>query len=399
MKTILLFGACMFIAGLVATTSAQTTKTTDKEGNTTTTEPSDKYGDGGTHIVKRDKNDDLVEEIYKDKKGTVREKTIIGEKEEFFTPTSTFYFNANGAAVVQVVHRPTGDTYYLVSGKKIGTDEGKRAIKKAAENPPETTEKAPEKPEQPKPEINREALIPSAEVAPTAFNWSGFYVGIEGVYTRSSADFSLMPSGDWRDFPDLSDELRFRGRHEFDQDGGGIGGYGGYNWMLCSHIVFGLEVEGRSVWGLAGHFHTGDFDFNGNGMFDVHSSFDTEDIPYLITFGPRMGYNLDRFLPYVKGGLAFGQVDAHQGIRTSIFGGSTFGKESEAVQVGWCVGGGLEYKLTDHWRLRVEYQYTDLGTFDFMGSGRPDSFRGFTSWNSVHVTEHSGLFGLGYSFH
>lgn len=232
---------------------------------------------------------------------------------------------------------------------------------------------------------------------PPKFNWSGFYAGIEGVYTRSSADFSLMPTGLWNDFPDLRDELSFRGRHEFDQDGGGIGGYGGYNFMLCERFLFGLEVEGRRVWGLSDHFRTGDFDFNGNGMFDVHSSFDTEDIPYLVTFGPRAGYACGNFLPYVKGGLAFGQVDAHQGILTSTFGGNTNGKESK-TQLGWCVGGGLEYALTDHWRLRVEYQYTDLGTLDFSGWGHPDSFHGFTSWNSVHVTEHSGLFGLGYSF-
>ncbi len=225
--------------------------------------------------------------------------------------------------------------------------------------------------------------------------WEGPYAGIEGNYTRSSADFSLMPTGRWNDFRDLSFELSERGWHEFDRDGGGIGGYAGYNFMLCEHFLFGLEVEGRRVWGLNDRFETGDFDFNEDGMFDIHSRIKT---PYLVTFGPRVGYSLGNFLPYARGGLAFGEVDAHQGILTSNFGGNTSAKES-SNQVGWCVGGGLEYALTDHWRLRVEYQYTDLGTVDFSGWGHPDSFRGFTSWNSVQVTQHSGTFGLAYSFH
>ncbi|MFZ3377181.1 MAG: outer membrane beta-barrel protein [Chthoniobacterales bacterium] len=78
-------------------------------------------------------------------------------------------------------------------------------------------------------------------------------------------------------------------------------------------------------------------------------------------------------------------------------GGNTNGKESRQ-QVGWAVGGGLEYAITDNWHVRGAYQYTDLGTTDFIGWGHPDTFHGFTSRNSVNVTEHSGTFGLTYIF-
>jgi outer membrane immunogenic protein len=432
MRTILALSVFIVITSLAATVSAQTSETNPHNGQVRTTEPSDKYGPGGTHESLSEKDGRLLGEVYTDKCGRKREITyskwsilplyFFGDKEK---TAVTYYYDENGKPAAKVVHNPGGDEYFTPQpgqnfggkkDKKLDPKEGKALVEKLEKTPsapcPEGAagtagEKKPK--EQPQPKIKPEtpggAFSPSLtpptleqESAPGGpFNWTGFYAGIEGNYTRSSADFSLMPTGDYNRFPDLIDELRFRGRHEFDGDGGGIGGYGGYNWMLCEHFLFGLEIEGRRVWGLRDHFRTGDFDFGRLGMFDIHSSFDTEDIPYVVTFGPRLGYALGKFLPYLRGGLAFGQVDAHQGIRTSALGGNTFGKES-TTQLGWCVGGGLEYALTDHWRLRVEYQYTDLGTLDFMGRGNPDSFRHFTSWNSADVTEHSGNFGLGYSF-
>jgi outer membrane immunogenic protein len=402
MKTARIVFACALIMVFVTAVSAQKTETT-KEGDIKTTEPSDKYGAGGTHVTISDKKYKLRHEYYYDKNGIKREEVYPGEPADNFPPENT-YFDEKGKFVVMVKHTEKGDVYYDGRGVRMDPTHGKEIVAKMEQA---AASNAPEKPGgqvKARPQAPPSIVPPSGTspflgppFSPATSTWSGFYIGVEGNYTRSSADFSLMPTGDFNRFPDLSDELSFRGRHEFDGDGGGIGGYGGYNWMLCEHFLFGLEIEGRRVWGLKDHFKTGDFDFGRLGMFDIHSSFDTEEIPYVVTFGPRLGYILDRFLPYLRGGLAFGQVDAHQGILTSALGGNTNGKES-ASQVGWCVGGGLEYALTDHWRLRVEYQYTDLGTPDFSGWGHPDQFRNFTSWNSVHVTEHSGNFGVGYAF-
>jgi outer membrane immunogenic protein len=400
MKAARIVFACALIMIFVTAVSAQKIETT-KEGDIRHTEASDKYGAGGTHVTISDKKYKLFHEYYYDKNGIKREEVYPGEPADNFPPEN-MYFDEKGKFVVMVKHTEKGDVYYDHHQVRMDPKAGKALVAKMEQT---AASNAPEKPGAAQPKIRPAApsgelsppLVPSTEFAPLKVNWSGFYAGIEGNYTRNSADFSLMPTGAYNRFPDLIDELRFRGRHEFDGDGGGIGGYGGYNFMLCEHFLFGLEVEGRRVWGLKDHFRTGDFDFGRLGMFDIHSSFDTEDIPYLVTFGPRLGYVLGKFLPYMRGGLAFGQVDAHQGVLTSALGGNTFGKES-GTQLGWCVGGGLEYALTDHWRLRVEYQYTDLGTLDFMGRGNPDSFRHFTSWNSADVTEHSGNFGLGYSF-
>lgn len=40
------------------------------------------------------------------------------------------------------------------------------------------------------------------------------------------------------------------------------------------------------------------------------------------------------------------------------FGGSA---SASSTRVGWTVGGGLEYAITNNWSVRAEYRYTDFG--------------------------------------
>jgi outer membrane immunogenic protein len=51
------------------------------------------------------------------------------------------------------------------------------------------------------------------------------------------------------------------------------------------------------------------------------------------------------------------------------------------TRVGWTVGGGIEYAVTNNWSLRVEYRYSDFGhasihpvTFDAALGGGADVF-------------------------
>jgi outer membrane immunogenic protein len=56
---------------------------------------------------------------------------------------------------------------------------------------------------------------------------------------------------------------------------------------------------------------------------------------------------------------------------------------------GWTIGGGLEYALTNHWTVRTEYLYADLGKTTFTQSG----------FNvGVKTTENIVRAGLSYKF-
>ena len=74
---------------------------------------------------------------------------------------------------------------------------------------------------------------------------------------------------------------------------------------------------------------------------------------WLATIRGRVGYaGWDRFMPYVTGGAAFGNI------KTTIAG---VGDSSE-TKTGWTLGGGIEAAIAGPWTAKVEYLYVDLGS-------------------------------------
>jgi len=244
-------------------------------------------------------------------------------------------------------------------------------------------------------ERRAEEAIQNRHVTET-FNWTGFYMGVQVGYARSQSDYNLKLGGDWKFFPSEADDIELEGSHEFDEDGFGLGGCAGYNYEFENHLVIGVGIAGRKYWKLSNTFETGDFR-SGRSDFDVWSSFNTTG---LVTFGPKVGYAVGRFLPYVSGGLAFGELDASQKIFSNNFVGFHEGGKEGENRLGWNVAAGVQYAFTNNWSLRVEYGYSDLGTFKYPGRSEPVVlFRDFTTWHMASLTEHGGNFGLVYAFH
>jgi outer membrane immunogenic protein len=75
---------------------------------------------------------------------------------------------------------------------------------------------------------------------------------------------------------------------------------------------------------------------------------------WLATARGRAGFAFDRFLPFVTGGLAVGNVNANV---------PGFGSASN-TNTGWTVGGGLEYALSRNITAKAEYLHVDLGSFN-----------------------------------
>jgi outer membrane immunogenic protein len=154
------------------------------------------------------------------------------------------------------------------------------------------------------------------------YNWSGWYLGINGGYGwgRSNWDSAVGTTGD------------------FDLSGGLIGGTLGVNWQRGAW-VFGLEGDGD--WS----------DMRGSISTCVPNCETRNN--WLATFRGRIGHAFDRVLPYITGGLAAGDVEA---------GFAGFPKESD-TRLGWTVGAGVEWAIAGPWTAKVEYLYTDLGSF------------------------------------
>jgi outer membrane immunogenic protein len=163
-------------------------------------------------------------------------------------------------------------------------------------------------------------IVPKAPIYSPVYNWSGFYVGING-------------GGAWGN----SHWLNTTG---FNVSGGMVGGTLGYNWQNGPWVL-GLEgdvdwtnIKGRTIVGCPLGCQTSN--------------------SWLSTVRGRVGYAFDRFLPYVTGGLAVGDIRA----RTPGFAGGS------DTNTGWAVGGGVEYAIYMNWTAKAEYLYVDLGNFN-----------------------------------
>jgi outer membrane immunogenic protein len=156
---------------------------------------------------------------------------------------------------------------------------------------------------------------------PIGYNWTGFYLGINGGYAWGRSGWDGFGSGS-------------------SPRGGMVGATAGYNWQaMGSPWVFGLE---------------GDIDWT-----NIKATFTDINCPFgcqtkntwLGTVRGRIGYAWDRVMPYVTGGLAVGDVEANQVGFASV----------RETKLGWAVGGGIEAALAGNWTAKVEYLHVDLG--------------------------------------
>jgi outer membrane immunogenic protein len=243
----------------------------------------------------------------------------------------------------------------------------------------------------------------AAEAAPSCPNWTGFYVGGFGGYKYGNIDPNLTLNGDW--LPDFADDVRAiesRADNDLSTSGFELGGLLGYNYQW-HNWVFGGEAAGGYLWlrnsNVTGHFIVPEF----GDEYHVSTSFKTH---YVATIGPRVGYAFCRWLPYVTGGLALGDLDFAQEITQHGL-GVPFregGSKSE-TNAGWFVGGGLQYAITNHWSARVQYQYIDLGEIGFDHSTPGSGLQGaisiqsvFSGHSEVELKEHNASFAIIYEF-
>ncbi len=160
-----------------------------------------------------------------------------------------------------------------------------------------------------------------APAAVPAFSWTGPYIGVNGGGGWGSSSWDSAGA--------------------FNLSGGLVGGTLGYNYQIGPAV---LGVEGDGDW----------TDLTGTGTTPGCGLGCTTSNSWLATARGRLGYAADRFMPYVTGGAAFGNINAS----TPGFPGAS------ATNAGWTVGGGLEFAISRNWSIKAEYLYVDLGHFD-----------------------------------
>jgi outer membrane immunogenic protein len=176
--------------------------------------------------------------------------------------------------------------------------------------------------------------LPSA--LPAIYSWTGFYIGGQIGYawghdhTVETLTSSGAPTGlEWR--YDLNHIVG--------------GGFLGANYQ-AGLVVLGLEADLEA----AG---------NEGGFYDPPGAGDTH-VKWQGTVRGRIGLAAGRALFYATGGLAYADIShTYTQVVTPI------SETTAGIRLGWTAGAGVEYALTERLLTRVEYRYTDYGSYKY----------------------------------
>jgi outer membrane immunogenic protein len=171
------------------------------------------------------------------------------------------------------------------------------------------------------------------------YDWSGFYIGINGGGGTSRNSWDLVGGGP-------------EGRH--DATGGTVGGQVGYRWQT-GPVVFGIEAQGN--WA----------DFKGDNVSLVFApDRNRTKIDAFGLFTGQIGYAWNNVLLYAKGGAAI--TDNKYDIISGLGGGVL--ASTSNTRWGGVVGAGLEYGFAPSWSVAFEYDhlFMDRQNVNFVGA-------------------------------
>jgi outer membrane immunogenic protein len=159
---------------------------------------------------------------------------------------------------------------------------------------------------------------PLAVTAPAAL-WSGFYAGVN-------------VGGAWTSGPSMSGVIG--------------GGQVGYNWQF-GNWVFGPEADIQGT-----DLHSSRVLTNVFGQ----SVTSNRSVDYLGTVRGRIGLVSGDWLPYLTGGLAYTTINSNGAGVVGIAGNYS----ASNTNVGFTVGGGVEWAFRERWSAKAEYLYSEF---------------------------------------
>ena len=187
-------------------------------------------------------------------------------------------------------------------------------------------------------DIPEEAPLPPP--APERFDWTGFYVGIQGGY-------------EWRE-DDVEDPVPVPPfATSFNFDGAVLGAHAGYDYQFSNPFVLGVvaDIEWADGSNTSSAFGPG---------VDIFAKAEAN---WLGSLRARLGYAIDKFLIYATGGLAFANYDFDY---TCCFPGGppvfNLGDQFDETVFGYTIGGGAAVAFSENWNAWADYRYSEYHT-------------------------------------
>lgn len=175
--------------------------------------------------------------------------------------------------------------------------------------------------------------------------WTGFYAGVEAGLAFNNAELESQQLG----FTSPSETCNTSSNYSSFFPGVHLG----YMYQFPNDVVSSIEANAT-------------INTHQTEKLSCHSQFNP-DVYDRFTFRnqmqtsikARIGHLLDgnksAFLPYLTAGASF----ANLGLTYENEGGDYY--SSTTTQLGWLIGGGVEWAFMEHWSLRAEYYYVDYG--------------------------------------
>ncbi|MEL6299145.1 MAG: outer membrane beta-barrel protein [Pseudomonadota bacterium] len=168
----------------------------------------------------------------------------------------------------------------------------------------------------------------------TAPSWTGFFAGLELGYAWGDHDWTFVNDGYYND--NAGDTASMSG------DGVLAGAHIGYQ-VQWRRFVFGVEANLNSVSTNADE----------QSQYFNDDTFKT-DIDWLATVAGRVGYTVNAWHGYLKGGFAFADVE----VSAEVDGGRRF-SDSDTL-TGYVLGAGVDYRAAKNFVIGIEYNYISL---------------------------------------
>lgn len=195
-----------------------------------------------------------------------------------------------------------------------------------------------------------------AGVVDVGGNWDGAYVGVFagagwGFADHNSGSPPLFPNG-----------------YDIDLSGWLLGVQAGANFTVGNGLVAGVVAD--AAWSnVEGSLLVG------GGIGTI-----TQTIDWMGTLRGKLGFDGGAFMPYLTGGLAVA------GATREVSGTSA---SDSQTHVGWTVGAGVDFAVSEDVSINLEYLYADLGEKVYNTGGIPPT---------IDLTTHQVRVGLNWNF-
>lgn len=255
-------------------------------------------------------------------------------------------------------------------------------------------------------------MAPAPVFVPPPFTWTGFYVGVNagGIFTTGSRTTTLYANG----FPFLQNY--YPTSLGSGQTGFIGGGQAGYNWQSGA-AVFGIETDfdgttasknstfvSSPFTGLPTTFTVvtpsgAVVPLNG----DALNANAQARLSWLGTTRARIGFVAtpdNRLMFYGTGGVAYGGGSGNLSVFDNVSGSYWSGSPS-STRVGWTLGAGVEYAITNNITVKGEYLYYNLGSSNVVTAGNTSAAAAFPGvYATAKYTYDGSIFraGLNYKF-